>query len=123
MWWFAALSAEKKQVVLCQLASMFQQAGATVHEVNGAIALSGLKASFTPCVLMARGRVSIQAAKVISLPGYEWEKAFRLFLALLAISDARRRRLVCKGVCNHWWHQDLSDGEAVVRRVMGLSEQ
>lgn len=115
--WFSALSEEQKQDVLRQLAVMFQQAHASSSEVLEAISLSGLKATYTPCVLMTHGPIGIQAAKVISLPEQERGKAFQLFIALVGVSESRRRRTDCVGGCSHWWHQDLSN-DLVVRRII-----
>lgn len=115
--WFGSLSAEEKQNVLRELAVLFQEAHALSGDVPVAMQRAGLKPTHTPSVLMGGGPLRIQAAKVISLPEPERDKAFRLFLALLSVSDERRRKTECAAGCIHWWHRDLSD-ELLVRRLL-----
>jgi hypothetical protein len=111
--WFVGLSGDQKLSILHALASMVQQAHPLPADVPVAIAKAGLKATHTPSVLMSRGSVAPQLARVIALPEPEHVKAFLLFLALLGISDARRRSTECANGCSHWWHEDLGDQRLV----------
>ncbi|MFJ7270982.1 DUF5958 family protein [Streptomyces sp. NPDC099050] len=66
----------------------------------------GLRPTHTPAVLIVRGPIRHQLAKIIALtPLDERRKAFRLLVALLGIADERRRERFCSGGCGHWWHQ------------------
>ncbi|MGA4863127.1 DUF5958 family protein [Streptomyces lavendulocolor] len=38
-------------------------------------------------------------------PRHERRKAFRLLVAVLAITDARRRERYCSNGCSHGWHR------------------
>jgi hypothetical protein len=115
--WFAALALEQKRSFVRELAAMIGQAHPTPEDVLAAVERSGLKPTYTPSVLMTRGPFKVQAAKVAALPEQEQDRAFVLFLALLGISDRRRRDEDCAQGCSHWWHRDLSD-ELTVRRIL-----
>jgi hypothetical protein len=81
-------------------------------EPEQAIALAGLRPTFTPCVLVRTKPVREALAVMRGLPRHETPKTFRLLIALLGIADGRRRRS-CSPVCNHWWHRDLRDDNVI----------
>lgn len=62
--------------VLRELAALFKQVHALPSDVPATVQRAGLKPTHTPSVLMSRGRLNIQAAKVISLPEPEREERF-----------------------------------------------
>jgi len=117
--WFALLDSAHKQNVLRELTALIQQAHPQPSDILAAISKAGLKPTHTPAVLMARGPLPVQAAKVVALPEAERQKAFLLFVALLGIADERRRQTECVGGCSHWWHQDLPDELKVQKLVKG----
>jgi hypothetical protein len=107
--WFIGLSPSEKNSVLRDLGYITHQAHPRAEEVDAAIAKAGLKRTFTPCVLVCKASSPEKAfQKIVSLPEAEWEKSFRLLVALLSIADARRRAVHCGGGCSHEWHQQLS---------------
>ena len=103
--WFESLSPPQQETELRQLAYICSQAQPRVEDVEPAIALAGLKPTYTACVLV---RSAPQPAKafhrVITLPEDERHKAFRLLLGLFCIADTRRRQTVCSTGCSHEWH-------------------
>jgi hypothetical protein len=100
------LSSSEKASVLRDLAYIANQAHPLAAEVEQAIGVAGLKRTFTPCVLVSKTYAPEKAFhKILSLPEAEWEKSFRLLLALLSIADARRRATRCAEGCSHEWHQ------------------
>ena len=88
---------------------MTLQAGAREEDISLAITKSKLRATYTPCVLLSKGRLKEQMAKLLKLPPSEFIKAFFLLISLLAIADARRYCKYCQDGCSHWWHRDLSE--------------
>ncbi|MBN68960.1 MAG: hypothetical protein CME32_06775 [Gimesia sp.] len=110
--WFAALEAAAQKSVLYQLNFICQQAGPTTADVLPAIEDAGLKSTFTPCVMLQRGKLREASAKALQLPSNEYLKLFRLMIALFKIADQRRREF-CGAQCRHWWHQDLSSEEVL----------
>ncbi len=113
--WFNGLSAESRKSVLQLLNFVTLQAGAIREDVQRAIDTSGLKASYTPCVLYLRGDLRLASAKALNLPVQEYTKLFRLLLSMYSLADDRRLSH-CGVSCNHWWHRDLAD-EFVVDEI------
>lgn len=83
--WFTSLTPERQQHVLRELNCLIVQAGPLIEDTVSAIADSGLKKTYTPCVLLRGGQIDVQLAKIASLPKDEFGKAFRLLIALLAL--------------------------------------
>lgn len=111
--WFLSLADELKRTALRELAAMTLQAGAVPADVEEAVSRSGSKGTCTPAVLLSKGPLKVQVARVIGLPAQEMERSFRLLVSLVAIADERRRATRCDLGCEHWWHQDLSDPRIV----------
>ena len=111
--WFLSFPTEAQQEILQRLSYMALQAGARETDVSLAIAKSKLRPTYTPCVLLSKGRLKEQMAKLLKLPNSEFIKAFFLLISLLAIADARRYSKYCQDGCSHWWHRDLSDSNVL----------
>ncbi|MBN9418495.1 MAG: hypothetical protein J0I12_23800 [Candidatus Eremiobacteraeota bacterium] len=104
--WFAAQPDHEKPQINHRLYYMVIQAGGYAKgDSQSAIQRSGLKPTFTPCVLLSRNR----APRIPNLPLNEQLKSFQLLVAWFSLADERRRGERCKGDCSHWWHQDLRD--------------
>jgi hypothetical protein len=103
--WFEGISADEQFEVLRDVSAFCIQARATVEDGPEAVRLAGIRPTHTPAVLIARGRLPGQLAKIINLPQGERVKAFRLLVALLAVADGRRRERFCADGCTHAWHQ------------------
>jgi hypothetical protein len=126
--WFESLAPEpvegnsSKRAALQEICYFIAQSHPRPDEISAAIGKSGLKKSVTPCVLLAKdGDPRMHLAKIASLPDPELLRSFRLLIALLGVSDARRRREELPGRCNHWWHLDLSNEDVLraIRRDFG----
>ncbi|MFI7705414.1 DUF5958 family protein [Nonomuraea sp. NPDC049480] len=102
--WFKALPLDERRDVIRELFSYALQARAATEDAAESIARAGVKPTATPAVLISRGPIREQLAKIGNLPEAEMEKSFRILLALLSISDARRRELDCADGCTHPWH-------------------
>jgi len=103
--WFIGLPSSDKKSVQRDLGFIAKQAHPRADEVDPAIAIAGLKRTFTPCVLVYKASSPEKAFhKIVSLPEAEWEKSFRLLVALLSIADVRRRAMQCAQGCSHEWH-------------------
>jgi hypothetical protein len=111
--WFTSLGERERRDVLRDLNFMILNASPQSADVTEAIVNSALKPTFTPCVLLSKGEIRQQLAKIANLPEGELQKSFRLLIALLGVSDARRRRERPLDTVNHWWHRDLSDPNVI----------
>ena len=90
------------------LSFMVCQAHPTREDVEVAISESGLKATYTPCVLLLKDQRQFQIQKIIQLPEDEWTKSLRLLIGVFRVRDARRRE-ACGTDCHHGWHADFAD--------------
>jgi len=113
---YRVLSPSERSGIIHLLSMMIDQAHPCASEITDAIRASGLKPSFTPCVMLVSGssRYS-QLSMLADLPDDELDKVFVLLMHLFQIADSRRRAS-CGDTCYHWWHQNLSD-ETVVREL------
>ena len=103
--WFRSAPPAEQTAILQTLAAILQQAHPRADEVERAVALSGLKPTATPAVLLQKGVIREQLAKIVHLPTAEAERSFVLFIHLLGVSDRRRREEECSGGCSHAWHR------------------
>ncbi|WP_370964828.1 DUF5958 family protein [Amycolatopsis sp. cg9] len=103
--WFDAMADGEQVAVLEEIAGYCIQARAITADVPEAIRRSGLRPTYTPAVLAARGQLHVQLPKITALPSDERRKAFRLLIALLGVADERRRAVFCRQGCSHWWHR------------------
>ena len=113
---FAAFSEDEKRSALRRANLLAGQAGARDSDVPEAVIRSGVWPTRTAAVLLAKGRLDLQLAKISTLPAAELHDALKLAIALLAIADRRRRERHCAQGCTHWWHQDLRD-EAFLSKI------
>lgn len=111
--WFESQSVEQRRDILRGISFMIAQASPRPDDAEVAIRNSGLKATFTPCVLLTRGEIRTQLGKIASLPEHELTKAFPLLISLLGVSDERRRTSKPLDLGTHWWHRDLRDPEVI----------
>ena len=107
--WFRSQGASEQSNVLRQINYLIMQARPIGTDVNEAIEKSGLKSSYTPCVMLRQPGLGERLAKVANLPAPELEKAFQLLIALLGVADQRRRTSAPLDLVNHLWHRDLSN--------------
>jgi Family of unknown function (DUF5958) len=113
--WFRTLGEGEKRAVLQDLNFMIANSSPHAEDVAEAIRGSGLKPTYTPCVLLKTGDLRLQLAKLANLPENELAKAFRLLLTLFGVSDGRRRREKPIDTENHWWHRDLNDPMVIAK--------
>ncbi len=106
---------DEKRAVLRRANALVLQAGAGASDVALAIAQSGVRRTRTAPVVLTKGRLDIQLAKISNLPAAELRDGLMLAISLLAIADGRRRNTKCASGCTHWWHKNLSDDVFVAR--------
>jgi len=114
--WFGDLEAGRQREVMQRLAEAVNQALPLAHELPDAARTAGIEPTHTPYVMLSRGPIRLQLTRMADLPLIDRMRAFRLLVALLGISDARRRSTRCPDGCTHWWHRDLSD-EAILAEI------
>jgi hypothetical protein len=121
MTWYDGLTPEYQLVTIKALRDMIFNARPEPEDASEAITRSGLKPTFTPCVLLAKGASREQINKIADLPKAEQGKALLLLLSLFQVADRRRRSQEVGDVERHWWHRDLGDPK-IVREIHELYE-
>ena len=109
---FENLAEEEKKVFLGELLNLIIQSKPLDIDIDDAIVQSGLKVSYTPCVLLKKGISQHILEKIISLPDNESLKSFILLLSLFKIAYNRRFQKE-RGNANKWWYWDLSDEQNI----------
>jgi hypothetical protein len=107
--WFRDLPVDGRQSVLASAHMMVVQAKPSPEQVESAIAASGLKPTYTPCMVLRKSAPLVERLrKITELPEDEWSKSLQLLLGFFVVADQQRRasRPDCRsGTCNHWWHK------------------
>lgn len=111
---FSVYALLNKGVYLRELLGLIGQSKPKDEDIELAIKESGLKPTFTPCVLLQKGVASHHLQKIVELPEPELNKAFVLLLSLFKVAYSRRFKEE-KNNPNKWWYWDLSDSETVDR--------
>ena len=113
--WFAGLDVQRQRDVLNWAVEMAKQARASELDVSIAVKESGLKPTYTPCVMLSRPPIKSQYFRVLELPQEEWQKLLAILIALFAVANRRRLRKYPENKERHWWNWDLSDPEVLAR--------
>ena len=109
--WFDVQVPDVRSGALLELARMIHQAHPTREEVAYGVTLSGLRTTYTPCVMFTREPTFQTAYRIAQLPADEHAKAFAVMLRVFAEADARRRRTDCSPCCTHEWHNLPQDDD------------
>jgi hypothetical protein len=109
---FKLLEMSKKKEFLNEFLYLIMQSKPKKEDIEPTILASGLKSTFTPCVLIKKGVANHDLEKLVNLPENELMKAFVLLLSLFKIAY-KRRFAVEKNNPDKWWYWDLSDNEKV----------
>ncbi|MGN8071587.1 DUF5958 family protein [Mucilaginibacter sp. 22184] len=94
------------------LSNLILQSKPVEADIELAISDSGLKPTFTPCVLLKNGLSRSSLDKIRSLPDNELEKVLILFISLFKSAYIRRFNAE-KENPNKWWYWDLSNEQNI----------
>ncbi|MEV7283428.1 DUF5958 family protein [Streptomyces sp. NPDC093252] len=84
-----------------EVAGYAMQAHITAADGRAGVALSGVKPTANPSVMICMDPPRYGFAR---LPADEHVTAFRVLVSVFAVADTRRRETHCKGACGHPWH-------------------
>lgn len=113
---FSNFDLNMKRSFLLEINSLILQSKPKEEDIKPAIKNSGLKSTYTPCVLLKKGVTNHNLEKLVNLPENELTKVFVLLLSLFGVAY-KRRFVVEKNNPNKWWYWDLSD-EANINRIL-----
>lgn len=111
---FRSFDISFQKVFLNEILFFILQSKSKEEDIEPAIINSGLKSTYTPCVLLKKGVANHNLEKLINLPENELTKVFVLLLSLFRVAY-RRRFAVEKDNPEKWWYWDLSDKENINR--------
>lgn len=109
---FKLLDLLKKREFLNDFLYLIIQSKPKKEDIEPAIIDSGLKPTFTSCILLKKGIANHDLEKLVNLPENELIKVFVLLLSLFKIAY-KRRFAVEKNNPDKWWYWDLSDNEKI----------
>lgn len=102
--WFDTSDADGRTAIMRALYMCISQAHPTIDDIENGVEKSGLKRSYTPCVLLLGQPFNVAREKVMTLGGLDQRRAFIPFLSVFAVADLRRRTTQCQDGCTHEWH-------------------
>jgi hypothetical protein len=105
---FGSFDMSSQKVFLSEILFLILQSKPKEEDIEPAIKNSGLKSTYTPCVLLKKGVANHNLEKLVNLPENELTKVFVLLLSLFRIAY-KRRFVVEKDNPDKWWYWDLSD--------------
>lgn len=105
---FDSFDVDSQKMLFEEILYLILQSKPRVEDIELAIVNSGLKPTFTPCILLKKGVDDHHLRRIIKLPEDEFIKAFKLLINLFKIAYKRRFE-VEKNNPNKWWYWDLSD--------------
>jgi hypothetical protein len=109
---FGLLDWTQKKSFLTDILYLIMQSKPKEEDIEPAIKESGLKPTFTPCVLLRKGIANHHLIKIVELPEAELGKAIVLLLHLFKVAYKRRFDIE-KNNPDKWWYWDLSDNKKV----------
>ncbi len=109
---FSLLNWTQKKLFLNDILYLIMQSKPKEADIELAINESGLKPTYTPCVLLRKGIANHHLIKIIELPEAELNKAFVLLLSLFKVAYKRRFDIE-RDNPDKWWYWDLSDSKKV----------
>lgn len=115
---FMDLDYVSKNEFLYDMLFIIQQSKPMDTDIEPAILRSGLKSTYTPCILLKKGVAHHNLQRIINLPEKEMTKTFLLLLSLFRESYGRRFA-VEKNDPDKWWYWDLSD-EKNINKIRGI---
>ncbi|MCD7937028.1 MAG: DUF5958 family protein [Tannerellaceae bacterium] len=112
--YFCTLEEESRRRFLRELTGLIFQSKPQIEDIGPAIKNSGLKPTYTPCVLIKQGLTWGNLEKIIHLPAYEMKKTLLLFIHLFRIAYQRRFQAE-KNNPDKWWYWDFTDKDNLIK--------
>lgn len=115
---FKELDLEQKRDYLAEIRSLIMQSKPNNNDIEITIQNSGLRPTYTPCVLLCKGVEDYKLKKINDLPEPELEKALIVFLNLFKVAYLRRFNTE-KNAPHKWWYWDLSN-QNNLKKIEGM---
>ena len=104
MEWFQSSDDETRAEIMKALDLCIYQSHPSKEDIEKGIVLSGLKTTYSPCVLIRVKPFNEVRRKVLRMSGIDQIRSFKLFVNVFSVAGARRRKEQCENGCTHDWH-------------------
>jgi hypothetical protein len=102
--WFDGATPDFRLEIMRSLDLCIFQSHPTIEDIEQGIKKSGLKESYSPCVLIRKKPFNQVRQKILEMPELDLRRGFVLLISVFSVADLRRRETQCKGGCTHDWH-------------------
>jgi hypothetical protein len=102
--WFDGVTADSRTDIMRSLDLCIFQSHPSIDDIEQGIKKSGLKESYSPCVLIRKKPFNQVMQKILAMPELDLRRGFILLISVFSVADSRRRMTQCKGECGHDWH-------------------
>lgn len=102
--WFQSSDENTRSEIMRTLDLCIYQSHPNKDDIEKGIEKSGLKSTYSPCILIQTKPFNEVRRKVLRMSGIDQDRSFRLFVTVFSVADERRRKEQCAGGCAHDWH-------------------
>lgn len=114
---FTILKPDDQKKVIDGVLQLLLQSKPLDEDIVSSIENSGLKPTYTPCVLLSKGMNRVNLYKIANLPSNEWKKVLQLFLNIFKIAYLRKFQQEKESRKDKWWYWDLSNERSIERII------
>lgn len=104
MEWFQSSDEKTRTEIMKTLDLCIYQSHPNKEDIEKGIVASGLKTTYSPCVLIRVKPFNEVRRKVLRMSGIDQTRSFKLFVNVFSVADERRRKEQCESGCTHDWH-------------------
>ena len=102
--WFDEAASEYRGKIMQALDICVWQSHPTVEDIEEGIRISGLKETYSPCVLIRKKPFNEVRQRILRMRELDQRRGFILLLSVFSVADKRRRETECVNGCTHEWH-------------------
>ena len=102
--WFDNATEDYRSKIMRDLDICVWQSHPTPDDIESGIKHSGLKDTYSPCVLIRKKPFNEVRQKILKMPLIDLRRSFILLLSVFSVADKKRRDTQCIGGCTHEWH-------------------
>ena len=102
--WFDQSNPIERKDIMKSLDLCIFQSHPTPEDIEEGIKCSGLKETYSPCVLIRKKPFNEVRQKILRMAELDQRRAFVLLISVFGAADKRRRETQCKDGCSHEWH-------------------
>ncbi len=102
--WFDDATEKDRKEIMRSLDLCVHQSHPNKEDIEVGIENSGLKETYSPCVLIRSKPFNEVRQKILKMPLLDQRRAFIMLISIFSVADARRKSEQCANGCTHEWH-------------------